>query len=337
VKRACLIILLPAFVALGDACRESASPAANPERASEGPRANSPLPSPLPDVVARVNGEPIHAGLLRFLGADRVQEQSIPPEKVPETYRRVLDDLIRRELLFQEAMARNVKVNDAVVETAFDEARAQYPDEASWQGFLARRGTDEAGFRLDVRARYLVEALIKAEQAKAGAASDGAARAYFEAHPEEFTSGERARVRHILVRPESPDTPSTREQAQTRAQALVERLRKGEDFAALAREASDDAHSAQRGGLLGAVGRAHMAKPLAEAVFALAPGQVSDPIDTPTGFEIVRLEERLPEQHYTFDEMRPRLLEALKRRKRQEVVDHLVGELWSKARVEILI
>ena len=336
-KRACLIILLPALVALGNACRESASPAATPQHASDGPRAASPLPSPLPDVVARVNGEPIHAGLLRFLAADRVQKESIPPEKVPETYRKVLDELIRRELLFQEAMARNVKVNDAVVEAAFDEARAQFPDEVSWQGFLARRGTDEAGFRLDVRARYLVEALAEAERAQVGAASDGEARAYFEAHPDEFTTGERARLRHILVRSARTDAPAQRERARSRAQALVARLRKGEDFAALAREASDDADTAQRGGLLGDLGRANMAAPLAKAVFALAPGAISDPIDTPAGFEIVRLEERLPERRFTFEEVRSRLLSALAERKRREAVGRLVDELWSKARVEILI
>lgn len=107
---------------------------------------------------------------------------------------------------------------------------------------------------------------------------------------------EKAHSRHILVRYRGAkkadgDVKRTKEQAKAYAEACLARLAKGEDFAKVAAECSDDA-SKERGGDIGVVGRGMLAAPYEAALFAMKPGERSTVIETDFGFHIV---ERLPD------------------------------------------
>lgn len=107
---------------------------------------------------------------------------------------------------------------------------------------------------------------------------------------------EKARSRHILVRYKGAkkadgDIERTKEQAKAFAQACLARLEKGEDFAKLAAECSNDA-SKDRGGDIGLVGRGLLAAPYEVALFAMKPGERSAVVETDFGFHII---ERLPD------------------------------------------
>jgi parvulin-like peptidyl-prolyl isomerase len=105
---------------------------------------------------------------------------------------------------------------------------------------------------------------------------------------------EKARSRHILVRYKKKadgDVKRTKEQAKAFAEACLVRLEKGEDFAAVVTECSEDA-SKERGGDIGVVGRGLLAAAYEAALFSMKPGQRSGVIETDFGFHIV---ERLPD------------------------------------------
>ncbi len=84
----------------------------------------------------------------------------------------------------------------------------------------------------------------------------------------------------------------TEQQAKTKAEALVAQLKKGADFAKLAKENSDDAPSAEKGGELGPIKKnaAGIPEELKAVIFGLQPGQVSDSVRQPAGFYIFKLE-----------------------------------------------
>jgi peptidyl-prolyl cis-trans isomerase D len=96
-------------------------------------------------------------------------------------------------------------------------------------------------------------------------------------------------ARHILVKLPEGATDEQKETAQKRATAVLDRVRKGEDFAKVAREESDDS-SASEGGDLGCFQRGRMVKPFEDAAFSMNPGQISDLVTTQYGFHVIKLD-----------------------------------------------
>lgn len=118
------------------------------------------------------------------------------------------------------------------------------------------------------QARLLANAYAK-DAAPRFKPSDAETDAYVAAHPEFDTKEARAKIEDIL-----------------------KRARAGEDFAALAREYSQDRGSKPEGGELGWFGRGVMIKPFEDAAFALKPGEVSGVVETVFGYHIIQVEER---------------------------------------------
>src|SRR5271157_4546202 len=125
-------------------------------------------------------------------------------------------------------------------------------------------------------------------------ADDADLRKFYADHKAEF---EQVSARHILIRMQGTQVPVkpgqkdlTPEEALAKAQDLEKRIKDGEDFAKLATAESDDAGSAPKGGDLGFFRHGQMTPSFEEAAFKLAPGQVSDPVRSPFGYHIIKVE-----------------------------------------------
>ena len=105
------------------------------------------------------------------------------------------------------------------------------------------------------------------------------------------------------------------EAARSRAEEARRRLLGGEDFAAVARQYSDDPTTKDKGGALPFVTREKLTPDYARAVFALSKvGEISMPIKAPAAYHVVRLEERRPARVKTFDEARDEIVQGLRRK-----------------------
>jgi parvulin-like peptidyl-prolyl isomerase len=98
---------------------------------------------------------------------------------------------------------------------------------------------------------------------------------------------------HILVaykdsRSAAPNITRTKDQARKRAEDAMKKAKAGKDFAALAKEYSDDPGSGPKGGDLGVFPRNMMVKPFADAAFALKPGEISGIVETDFGFHVIK-------------------------------------------------
>lgn len=101
-----------------------------------------------------------------------------------------------------------------------------------------------------------------------------------------FSTTEERRARHILI-----NFGADKDAAKQRAQSLATRIANGTDFAALAADQSEDPGSKNKGGDLGWVKRGQMVPRFEEALFALAPGAVSPPVETEFGWHLIKLDE----------------------------------------------
>lgn len=102
----------------------------------------------------------------------------------------------------------------------------------------------------------------------------------------------RVRASHILLGYPQQATQAQRDSVRATIEGLRERIVAGESFAAIARQHSQDPGSAERGGDLGDFGRGDMVRPLEEAAFSLAPGELSDVVESPYGLHLIRVDER---------------------------------------------
>jgi len=98
---------------------------------------------------------------------------------------------------------------------------------------------------------------------------------------------------HILVafkesRSAAPTITRTKDQARKRAEDALKKAKAGKDFAALAREYSDDTGSGPKGGDLGTFPKSMMVKPFGDAAFALKPGEISGIVETDFGFHVIK-------------------------------------------------
>jgi peptidyl-prolyl cis-trans isomerase C len=116
-------------------------------------------------------------------------------------------------------------------------------------------------------------------------------------------------ARHILVVTEDE------------AKDVAERLKKGEDFAALAKEKSKDTNA--EGGDLGFFTRGQMLKPFEEVAFALDIGEVSEPVETQFGWHIIKVEEKRDQEVPGFDKVKAAIMAQLVQQKAQSVVTGL--------------
>lgn len=129
-------------------------------------------------------------------------------------------------------------------------------------------------------------------------------RDFYDEHLERYHQPERVRARHILLRVEPDASEETIAEIRTKAEALRERLAAGEDFAALAKEHSEDPGTKEAGGDLGFFTRGQMTPAFEEAAFALEPGTLSEPVRSEFGYHLIRVEERRPAEDRSFEQVK---------------------------------
>lgn len=134
--------------------------------------------------------------------------------------------------------------------------------------------------------------------------SDEDLRQWYDTHQASYTSAEQRRARHILLPLPGDAKPEQVEATRAEARELLARLRSGESFEAIARTRSQDPGSAQQGGDLGFFGRGAMDPQFEEAVFGLQVGELSEPVLTPFGLHIIRLDAIQPGGVRPFEEVR---------------------------------
>jgi peptidyl-prolyl cis-trans isomerase D len=209
------------------------------------------------------------------------------------------EERMRRDLAYQKMatlLRSTVKVTDDEVKDA-------------WMAENDRADLEVARFPLAAARAAIVptDAQVKDYLAKEGARIDQ----FYKDNPARFDRKKRVHARHILVRADEKAPQAQQDEAKKKVEGFADRIKKGEDFAKLAGQVSEDPGSKGQGGDLGFFGQGVMAKEFEGAAFALKPGQVSDPVKTSFGWHLIKVEEVQEPEQISLEKARPEIARDL--------------------------
>lgn len=161
--------------------------------------------------------------------------------------------------------------------------------------------------------------------------SDEEARTYYQTHLKEFTTPEKVRVRHILVKIPPGSDKEARDAALKKIEGIAARIKAGESFDAIAKAESEDTSTAEKGGDLGFLARGAMDLELERHAFDLEPGQTSEPIKTEQGYHLLRVEEKQSEQVTPYEQVKDQIVSKLSEEKARRKVADEADAFYEKA------
>jgi peptidyl-prolyl cis-trans isomerase D len=149
----------------------------------------------------------------------------------------------------------------------------------------------------------------------------------YEKEKSRFVSAEQRLASHILVKVPGKGSPDDQKQALAKAEGIAKEAKAGKDFAALARQDSDDLGSKNQGGDLGWLDKGQTDEAFETALFAMNKGDISDPVLTGDGYSIIDLRDIRPGKTRSFEEVKPELAKEYGATEKDRVYTDKAGRL----------
>ncbi len=288
--------------------------------------------------VAKVNGMVVTQSELDETVATLLPQASyhrnVTPEKIKELEKKALENLIQEELFYRAGLKKGYKVAKDDLDRRFAEIVKKYPSKKAFREALKKYGLTEKDVRKKLDHIMLAELFLKEEVYKKAELKDTELLAYYQKNREKFQKPEAMRLSHILIRvpPEAPR--EEKEKLKKKAEALLVRLKKGEDFQRLAWDNSDDP-SRVKGGDLGVVHRGRLEPDVEKPAFALKTGELSGVVTSLYGHHILKAGEKFPPQQLKFEEVKEKLKKELEQKAVEKRLADLLMSLKENAKIEV--
>ncbi|WP_066634306.1 peptidylprolyl isomerase [Desulfolucanica intricata] len=272
-------------------------------------------------VVATVNGEEItQEELDKKINETKAlyQQQGIDLEgddgkqMLEMLKQQTLEEMINNKLLMQEAKKQGKNLTDKQIKEKVAELKKQFSSEEEFKKYLKQAGmTEKELVYLINLGDYVTRDLKPVTEAQA--------QEYYEQNIEQFTIPERYEVRHILIA--FTDTEGKVKHTETEAEQLallaLAELKNGKDFAALAKEKSEDPGSKDNGGLY-TFGKGEAVQEFETAALALKPGEITkEPVKTVYGYHIIKMERTIPSEKRPFEEVKAQIMQTMDQEAKQ--------------------
>ena len=305
-------------------------------------------------ILVKVNGEILTKSDLesRQIQALRDEERAIDPDRLKndaelqkmlrEVTPGILAAAIDEMLLVQRAKELGLRVTDDMFKKTVEEIKKSNKIETDEQFAAALRGE---GMTLDQFRRMFERSVLRSQVVRQEVSSKIAlteqeAKEYYAAHPAEFTEPPTVTLREILilvptVQREGGQSFSVAddEKAAAAARSVRDRVAKGEPFETLVEELSE-AGSKANGGLIGPVLRSELSPALQKALGALKPGDVSEPVRTARGYQVVKLESASAPTPAPYEDVRDLIADKVVEQKSLVEQRRLLDRLRAQAIIE---
>jgi len=291
-----------------------------------------------PGVVAIVNGAdiPVEDFYRELNRVQRLVLQTGQPLTCPQITRlctEVVEGLVRRELLYQEAK-KTVKIEEAAINEEMKKLKEQYASDADFNNALSVMKLSPAVLRAQVERALLIQKLIETQFASKVVITDKEIWAYYDKNRDSFRQPEQVRASQILIRTNGDEAKKAA--ARKKIEEIRQKVQQKQDFESLARTYSEDPSGA-KGGDVGYIRTGQVLKPFEEALFVLKTGEVSDVVETSLGYHLIKATDRKPEMTIPFDTLKDQLRMLMKQEKGQQEANAYIAKQREKAKVEIFL
>ena len=284
-------------------------------------------------IVAEVNGEKItkeeydkyfnsvKLSLENQYGQDIWNTQYQGKNALDVLKENVLDYMIMEKLQLQQAKKENITVSEEELNKKVDEEIKKLEDmfggKDKLDEFFKSQGMTREDYKEGLRKQMIIDKLKDKLTANV-TITDQEVRKYYDEHPKEFkTDTDIVRASHILVSSEE------------KAKEILDRIKKGEDFAKLAKEYSEDTATKDKGGDLGEFTYGEMVPEFENAAFALNKGEVSGIVKTQYGYHIIKVTDKKINPVKPFEQIKDNLKSTLLEEKKIQEYEKILAT-WQK-------
>ena len=290
-----------------------------------------------PEVVARVNGQPVAGRELESVIQRELASLGNPEwEALRADYRNELvysgvTSLINSRLLYEKAVSSGAKATDVEVDAEMQAIAKNYSNDAELNAALAQQFLNRESLKQKLEQDLTTAKYLNSLIATVSVTPEEISKYYAE-NPETFAHPDIIRASHIMLR--SEEKPELDAQVKERAEDLLARAKKGEDFAKLAKENSVDS-TASEGGDIGYAAKDGLDPDFADTVFSMSVGDIRL-IKSRYGYHIIKLTDKKKEGVAPLEDVRESLTVAIKQQKAQVELQNTIYQLQEKAKIEYL-
>jgi peptidyl-prolyl cis-trans isomerase C len=247
----------------------------------------------------------------------------------------VLDQMIGTRLLYLKAQEEGFTVNDKVVSEELSFFKSRIPSEEQFSRWMLEMNITEPELKARLKQDLTIKKFLEKKFVEKVAVSGAEADKFYKENQERFKQPEAVLASHIFVPLPAAANDGAKKTARQEIAAIHKQLKEGRDFAVLALEFYKDV-PAPAPGYLGYVYRGQVEPAFEQAAFALKPGQVSDIVETRSGYHLIKIWEKKPEELVSFQEAEEDIKEFLKQQKVKEGIEAYMVQAKKNAKVEIM-
>ena len=254
------------------------------------------------------------------------QSETVFQQKLTGVINDGLEQLVERQLILHDFDAQGYRMPDSYLdEMVQDRIRDRYSDRVTLMKTLQARGETFEGFREDVRDQAIETFMRSKNVAQEIVISPYKVETYYQAHQDDFKVEDEIKLRMIVLNKTAGDDTNT----VNLAREIRGKIMEGAAFAEMASVYSQDSLRSQ-GGDRGWVERSVLRKELADAAFALQPGQVSDVIEMPDACYLMLIEQTRPSHVKLLNEVRDDIEKNLRTQEQARLEKQWIARLKAK-------
>ena len=362
-----VLVFVMAFLAVsGLSCKQKSTEQATADKPQAAPaqieaeadvKVDEPRPSeglaeaqvpeePADSVAVTVNGVEITEAELQKIVKLQLEKMAKQGKQLPPAFaqayekqlrQQAIDRIIIGRLLDEKAKEANIVIAEEEVINQIKAMLATQRPPVSLEEFKKTRAESGQSFdevKEQIRKGMAYQKIMEAQWAGKIKVTEEDTKKYYDENPTKFEVKEQVRASHILIKPDTTDSEADPNQAKAEAKAkiqgLLEQIKGGADFAALAK-ANSDGPSAVRGGDLDFFPRGQMVPPFDKVAFELEVGKVSDIVETRFGYHIIKVTDHKDAGTTSFEQAKDNIIKQLTQKKQSELSKKYIDSLKAEA------